>query len=77
MQPNQTSSNAALMARRQAAVTRGVGQEDLRAHPLIALESSARLSPMVRAAFSHAGTPHACAAADAHDTLVVLHGRLR
>ena len=26
MQPNQTSSNAALMARRQAAVTRGVGQ---------------------------------------------------
>lgn len=32
--------------------------QDLRAHPLIALESSARVSPMVRAAFSHAGVPY-------------------
>jgi DNA-binding transcriptional LysR family regulator len=35
-----------------------VGPKDLRAHPLIALESTARLSPMVRTAFSQAGVPY-------------------
>jgi len=38
-----------------------IGPQDLRSHPLIALESSARLSPMVRAAFSHAGVPYRAA----------------
>lgn len=50
-----------LPARHALAGKATISPEDLRVHPLIALESSARLSPMVRAAFSHAGVPHRAA----------------
>jgi DNA-binding transcriptional LysR family regulator len=35
-----------------------VGPKDLRSYPLIAIDSMARLSPLVRSSFSHAGVPY-------------------